>query len=109
MKTQPRYSKAEFARRGDAIYEHELRPIVETGNEGKFVAIDIETGAYEVDSDELAASDRLLARVPNAQIWLRRIGSRHTRHFWILSTILGSMITGVSHGRPRKSHQSNHG
>jgi hypothetical protein len=81
MKTQAQYSKEEFARRGDEIYEHKLRPILETKNKGKFVAIDIETGAYEVDSDELAASDRLLARVPNAQIWLRRIGSRHTRHF----------------------------
>src|SRR5581483_11934154 len=49
--------------------------------EGKFVAIDIETGAYEVDADELAASDRLLTRVPNAQIWLRRIGTCHARHF----------------------------
>ena len=81
MKTQPRYSKEEFARRGDAIYESELRPILEKGNEGKFVAIDIETGAYEVDVDELAASDRLSTRVPNAQIWLRRIGSRYARHF----------------------------
>lgn len=81
MKTQPRYTKEEFGRRGDTIYESELRPILEKGNEGKFVAIDIETGAYEVDEDELAASDRLLARVPNAQIWLRRIGSRYARHF----------------------------
>lgn len=81
MKAQPRYSKEEFARRGDAIYETELRPILEKRNEGKFVAIDIETGAYEVDKDELAASDRLLARVPNAQIWLRRIGSRYARRF----------------------------
>jgi hypothetical protein len=81
MKSQPLYSKEEFARRGDAIYEHDLRPILEKGNEGKFVAIDIETGACEVDSDELAASDRLLARVPNAQIWLRRIGFRYARHF----------------------------
>jgi len=47
MKTQPRYSKEEFARRGDEIYERELRTILEKGNEGKFVAIDIETGAYE--------------------------------------------------------------
>jgi hypothetical protein len=31
------------------------------------VAIDIETGAYEIDGDELAAPDRLLARVPDAQ------------------------------------------
>lgn len=81
MKAQPRYSKEEFARRGDEIYEHELRSIPEKGNEGKFVAIDIETGTYEVAADELAASDRLLARVPNAQIWLRRIGSRYARHF----------------------------
>jgi len=80
MKTQARYSKEEFARRGDAIYENELRLLLEKGNEGKFVAIDIETGAYEVDGNELAASDRILARVPNAQIWLRRIGSRYARH-----------------------------
>jgi hypothetical protein len=81
MKSQPRYSKEEFARRGDAIYENDLRSVLEAGNEGKFVAIDIETGNYEVDSDELAASDRLLTRVPNAQIWLTRIGSRYARHF----------------------------
>jgi hypothetical protein len=81
MNSQPRYSKEEFARRGDAIYENELRSLLELGNEGKFVAIDIETGTYEVDSDELAASDRLLSRCPNAQIWLRRIGSRYARHF----------------------------
>jgi hypothetical protein len=78
---QPRYSKEEFARRGDEIYESEIRPHVEAGNEGKFVAIDIETGAYEVDADELAASDCLLARCPDAQMWLRRIGSRYVRRF----------------------------
>jgi hypothetical protein len=81
MESQPYYSKEEFARRGDEIYERELRLILEKRDDGKFVAIDIETGAYEVDSDELAASDRLIARVPNAQIWLRRIGSRYARHF----------------------------
>ena len=79
--TRPRYSKEEFAQRGDAAYEGEIRPLVEAENEGKFVAIDIETGAYEIDADELAASDRLLARVPDAQIWLRRIGSRCVRRF----------------------------
>ena len=79
--TQPRYSKEEFAQRGDATYEGEIRPLVEAGNEDKFVAIDIETGAYEIDADELAASDRLLARVPEAQIWLKRIGSRYVRRF----------------------------
>ena len=81
MGSEPRYSKEEFARRGDAIYEHELRSILEKDNEGKFVAIDIETGAYEIDRDELAVSDRLQTRVPNAQIWLRRIGSRYAHRF----------------------------
>lgn len=78
---QPRYSKEEFARRGDEIYERDIQPRVETGNEGKFVVIDVESGAYEIDADELAASDRLLARCPDAQAWMMRIGSRHARRF----------------------------
>ena len=81
MKTQPRFSKEEFARRGDEIYERELRSMLEAGHLGEFVAIDIETGIYETGSDELAVSDRLLARAPDAQIWLRRIGSRYSHRF----------------------------
>jgi hypothetical protein len=79
--TCPRYSKDEFARRGDAIYDREIGPRLEPAENGKFVAIDIETGEFEVDADEMAATDRLLARVPDAQIWFRRIGSRYARHF----------------------------
>ncbi len=78
---QPRYSKEEFARRGDELYERDIRPHLEAGNDGKFVVIDIETGAYEIDVDELTASDRLLARHPDAQVWLTRIGSRYARRF----------------------------
>jgi len=81
MNNQPRYDKEEFARRGDAIYEEKLRPTLEMEHRGKFVAIDIETGAYEVDENELTACDGLLARVPNAQIWLRRIGFRYVHRF----------------------------
>jgi hypothetical protein len=78
---QPRYSREEFARRGDLLYERDILPALGQSHEGKFVVIDIETGAYEVDADELAASDRLLARVPNAQVWLTRVGSRYARTF----------------------------
>jgi hypothetical protein len=78
---QPRYSKEEFARRGDEIYEREIHPHLKPGDEGKFVVIDIETGDYEIDADELAASDRLLARHPDAQVWLRQVGSRYARRF----------------------------
>jgi hypothetical protein len=78
---QPRYSKEEFAHRGDEIYESQVRPQVEAGNHGKIVAIDIETGAFEVDASEIAACNRLEARHPEAQIWIVRIGSRHVRRF----------------------------
>jgi len=74
--TAPRYSKEEFARRGQEIYDRDIRPRVESGNEGKFVAIDIETGAYEIDTDDYTATERLLARKPDAQIWLLRVGHR---------------------------------
>jgi hypothetical protein len=78
---QPRYSKEEFTQRGDALYESQIRSQVESGNHGKIVAIDLETGAFEVDASEIAACDRLEARYPDAQIWIVRIGSRHVRRF----------------------------
>jgi hypothetical protein len=78
---QPRYSKEEFARRGDELYETQVRPQVEADNHGKIVAIDLETGAFEVDASEIAACDRLEAHQPDAQIWIVRIGSRHVRRF----------------------------
>ncbi len=79
--TVPRYPKEEFARRGDEIYERNILPHIASEGAGKYVAIDIETGAYEIDADELAASDRLLARYPDAQIWLKCVGSRYVRRF----------------------------
>ena len=36
---QLRYSKEEFARRGNEIYETQVRPQVEEGNHSKIVAI----------------------------------------------------------------------
>ena len=71
-----RYGKEEFARRGNEIYETQVRPQVEEGNYGKIVAIDIETGAFELAKDTMTASDKLLERYPDAQIWRVRIGHK---------------------------------
>lgn len=79
--TKRRYSKEEFARRGDALYEKEIRPHLKPRDKGKFVAIDIETGAYEIATDELVACDRLNARIPDAQTWLVKVGSRYVVRF----------------------------
>ncbi len=78
---QPRYSKQEFARRGHKIYDSQVRPQVEEGNYGKIVAIDIETGAFEVADDSLTAAKQLLIRFPDAQILGIRIGHRAVHRF----------------------------
>jgi hypothetical protein len=75
---EPRYSKEEFAQRGQTLYEREIRPHLAAGDDGKFIAIDIETGAYELDRDDYTATERLLRRQPQAQIWLLRVGQRAT-------------------------------
>lgn len=78
---QPRYDKEEHARRGTEIYEQQVRLQVEAGNDGKIVAIDVDTGAFEVADDLLTASHRLLARFPDAQAWFVRIGRRGVHRF----------------------------
>jgi hypothetical protein len=78
---QPRYSKEEFAQRGDALYESAVRQQVEEGNHGRIVAIDIETGAFELADDTMLAVRQLYARVPDAQPWLIRIGYRAVHRF----------------------------
>jgi len=45
---QPKYSDEEFERRGTEICESSIRSEIETGNIGKIVAIDIESGAYAI-------------------------------------------------------------
>ncbi len=76
-----KYDKEEFARRGDAIYENKVQPNLSPKDKGKFIAIDIETGEYEIHRDEMTAGDRLLARLPEAQIWMVRVGSRWVHRF----------------------------
>jgi hypothetical protein len=71
-----RYSKEEFARRGDALYEKGIRSQLKDDDVGRFAAIDIESGMYEIDADELKAGNKLRKRIPDAQIWMVRIGSR---------------------------------
>jgi hypothetical protein len=76
-----RYNKEEFAHRGDTAYEGTVRPHLKPEDKGRFVAIDIETNEFEIDDDELRACDRLRARLPEAQIWMVRVGSRYVHRF----------------------------
>jgi hypothetical protein len=81
MVRQARYTKEEHARRGNEVYERTVRRQVEQSNRGRIVAIDIETEAFELGDNTLAASEKLLARIPDAQIWCVRIGEAGVHRF----------------------------
>ena len=68
------YSPEEVESRGQAIYRQDLREKVEAGNKGKFLVVDIETGEYEIDEDDLQATKRALAKRPEAVLYGLRIG-----------------------------------
>jgi hypothetical protein len=70
----PRYSKEEIIRRGEELYQKQIRPKVEKSNLGKILVVDIETGDYEIDDDHLRATDRALAKHPDAALYSVRVG-----------------------------------
>lgn len=72
----PRHTKEEIAARGKAIYEQQLRAKLEPEQRGKFLIIDIESGDYEVDSDEFAASRHADAKHPDGAFFGMRVGHR---------------------------------
>lgn len=74
IKRQPRYSSEEFARRGNEFYESKIRPLVQPDNDGRILCIDIESGDYAVGDEALEASQVLIDKNPDAQIWCLRIG-----------------------------------
>jgi hypothetical protein len=88
--TGRRYPKEEIVKRGDAIFEKDVKPHLKGRDSMDFVVIDIETGDYEVDADHFAAVERLRKRVHDAQVYGRRVGSRILYHFG------GRMRTGTN-------------
>ena len=68
-----RYSGFSFA--STCSSEQDLRASVEAQHRGKLLVLDIETGEYEIDTDDLAATRRALAKRPDAVLYGLRIGS----------------------------------
>ena len=72
--TDSRYSLDELARLGDEIMKERVQPMLQPGDVGKFVAIDVITGEFEIDEDDYTAVARLRLRKPNADMWLACAG-----------------------------------
>jgi hypothetical protein len=69
-----KYSQDEFERRGQAWYETRVRSQVDPMHQGEIVAIDIDTGEFELGKNTLSAAQRLLSRHPESQMWFVRVG-----------------------------------
>jgi hypothetical protein len=74
LQSHPRYPSAEIVRRGQALYDEQIREKVEAANKGKFLVVNIETGEYQIDTDSYAAYERAASRHPGAALYLLRIG-----------------------------------
>ena len=68
------YAKEDIARRGEEIYERQLRDKVETEHRGKFLVVDVDTGAYEIDAQDIVAIKRARAKNPEATLYMVRVG-----------------------------------
>ena len=72
--TEPRHTPEELARLGSEVFDRHVRPVLRPEDDGKFVALDIDTRDHEIDEDDYTAVTRLRARRPSAEVWLGRVG-----------------------------------
>ena len=81
------YPPGEVTARGEAIYRERILPQIEPPPKGTFVVIDIESGDYEIDERDVAATLRLFKRRPTAMTYAVRVGYRAPyRHTGIIPT-----------------------
>ncbi|MGL4461138.1 MAG: hypothetical protein ACRDD1_10840 [Planctomycetia bacterium] len=85
---------ADDARRGQEAFDRLVKPKLRPEDDGKFVAVDIDSGDYEIDADDYQATGRLMERVPGARIWLLRAG-RPTTYRIVRLGLEGRSQSGV--------------
>jgi hypothetical protein len=76
MSGMRRYTAQKVARRGREIYEREIRREVEPEHDGRFLAVNVESGDYALADDELGAIARAREQNSEGDLFLIRVGSR---------------------------------
>lgn len=71
----------ETARLGKAIYERDIRHLVEADHQGEVIAIDVVSGSYALGKNAIEASERLRDQHSDANVWLMRVGHRTLYRF----------------------------
>ena len=67
-------TQEEIARIAEERYRREIRDKVMPQHNGKFLTLDIESGDYEIDEDDLTGEKKLRARHPDGIFFGFRIG-----------------------------------
>ncbi|MEI6433126.1 MAG: hypothetical protein WCP07_13155 [bacterium] len=75
------FGDSEIAQKAKAIYESSIRAKVEPEHIGKFLVIDVETGEWDMDADDYAASFRMYHKKPQGKRFAVRIGHRASGMF----------------------------
>ncbi len=89
--TEPhRRTPKELAKLASEVFDRVVRPTLRPEDDGKFVAIDIDTGEHEIDEDDYAAVMRLRSRKPAAEVWLLRAGDETTYRMGLSQCCEGS-------------------
>jgi len=70
-----RYASAEIVQRGQTLYEQQIQRQVEPQHTGEFLILDIETGDYEIDAEDVRALQRAKAKHPDGAFYIVRIGA----------------------------------
>ena len=65
---------AEEERIAEETYARVIGPSLKPEDAGKYIAIDIGSGDFEIDANDFAATGRFLARRLGARLWLMRTG-----------------------------------
>ena len=69
------YTPEEVKHKADRLYEQSIHYKVDTPeNRGKILAVDVDSGDYEVDAEHLRAGKQLRQRRPDGTFFFYRIG-----------------------------------
>ena len=68
------YAPEEISARGEAIYMERIFPTLGESETGKHVSIEIESGDYEIDADQINAMLRIRERRPEGVYFGVRVG-----------------------------------
>ena len=79
-----------------AIYDAKIRHLVEPERHGEYLTLDVITGEYEIDTDDMAANSRMLERHSPDTLVTLRIGYKALGTFGMRARPVSDDETGVA-------------